>query len=631
MGRSTKLQSSFSAGVLDPRLAARQELASFYEGMSVGTNILCTPQGGVRRRPGMPFVADIGEIAALWPFAFSTTQTYLMVFTLNNIAVYKDDVWQADITTTFTAAQLPDIRITQSADTMLIFHESHQTQKLVRGASHSSWTLSTITYTNIPPYDFDQDYAGINFTPAVTTGTGINLTASSAIFTADDVGGQVRGNGGVATIAGFTSTTIVTIDITTDFDDTSAIAGVDFFLGEPALSSTRGWPKVGTFFEGRLWLGGTTDGPQSLIGSVTNDFFNLDLGDALADEAIFATLDTDEVNAINGIFAGRHLQVFTSGGEFYCPATPITPANFTMKRQTIYGSTGLPPLSIDGTTMFMDRSGKTLREFLFTYVEEAYGSNPLSMRAPHLISAPVSVAAQRGASGDEANYVYLVNDDGTMAVLNTLRSEGITAWTRWETAGNILAVTVVVDVVYFLVQRTINSVTEYYLEKADFDTYTDSNVSKTQASSVTVTGLGHLNGEESRVKADGAVMANNTPSGGSITVERAVEDIEVGLDFNPTVTTMPLNIQYQDGPSLTKDKRVTKVQVDMYESLGIYVDDILLPDRKFGENVLDTTPAPYTGLREVYLLGWTELATVTITQQDPVPMTIRALAIEVEG
>jgi hypothetical protein len=143
--------------------------------------------------------------------------------------------------------------------------------------------------------------------------------------------------------------------------------------------------------------------------------------------------------------------------------------------------------------------------------------------------------------------------------------------------------------------------------------------------------LGHLNGEECRVKADGAVMANNTPSGGSITVERAVVDVEVGLNFNPIITTMPLNINYQGGPSLTKDKRITKVQLDVFESLGIYVDGIQIPDREFGESLLDVTPDPYTGLKEIYLLGWTELATLTITQQDPLPMTIRAIAIEVEG
>jgi hypothetical protein len=579
----------------------------------------------------MAYADDIGADGSLWPFAYNTVQTYLMVFTLNNIEVFKDGVSQANVTTTFTLAQCKALRTTQSADTMLIFHEAHQPQKLVRGGDHTTWTLSTITLTNIPPYDFDQDYATKNFTPAATTGSGITVTASSAIFAAGDVGGQIRGNDGVATIVTFTDTTHIDVDITTDFADTSAILGTDFFLGEPSLSAARGWPKTGTFFEGRLWMGGSTDAPQSGWGSVTNDFFNLNLGTALADEGIFFTLDTDQVNAINGIFPGRHLQFFTTGGEFYCPARPITPATFITPRQTNHGSSGIPPVSMDGTTMFMDRSGKTLREFLFTYIEEAYNANPLSMMAPHLISAPVDIAAQRGASGDEANYIYLVNDDGTMAVLNTLRGEGITAWTKWETNGTILSVAVVVDDVYFLVQRTINSVTKYYLEKADFDTYTDSNIKATQASSTTVTGLGHLNGEECRVKADGAVMANNTPAGGSITVERAVVDVEVGLNFDPIITTMPLNINYQGGPSLTKDKRIVKAQLDVFESLGIYVDGIQIPDREFGESLLDVTPDPYTGLKEIYLLGWTELATLTITQQDPLPLTLRALAIEVEG
>jgi hypothetical protein len=33
----------------------------------------------------------------------------------------------------------------------------------------------------------------------------------------------------------------------------------------------------------------------------------------------------------------------------------------------------------------------------------------------------------------------------------------------------------------------------------------------------------------------------------------------------------------------------------------------------------------------MYLLGWTELAQVTITQTDPTPMTVLGLAIEVEA
>ena len=176
-----------------------------------------------------------------------------------------------------------------------------------------------------------------------------------------------------------------------------------------------------------------------------------------------------------------------------------------------------------------------------------------------------------------------------------------------------------------------NSVTKYYVEKADFDTFTDSNKYQTITPSTTVTGLSHLDGELCRVKADGSVLADNTPASGSITAERPVTVVEVGLNFDTLITTMPLNIDYQDGPSLTKDKRISKVQVDMYQSLGVYVDGVYLADRDFGVIVLDSAPLVFTGLREVYLMGWTELATVTITQQDPLPMTIRSLAIEVEG
>ena len=57
-----------------------------------------------------------------------------MVFTNNNVAVYKDGVHQANVTTTYTTAQLFDLQWTQSADTMIIVHEAHAPMKLVRGA-----------------------------------------------------------------------------------------------------------------------------------------------------------------------------------------------------------------------------------------------------------------------------------------------------------------------------------------------------------------------------------------------------------------------------------------------------------------------------------------------------------------
>jgi len=61
-------------------------------------------------------------------------------------------------------------------------------------------------------------------TPSATTGTAITLTGSSAVFASTDVGEYVTGNGGIALITGFTSTTVVTAEVLTPFISTAAIA-----------------------------------------------------------------------------------------------------------------------------------------------------------------------------------------------------------------------------------------------------------------------------------------------------------------------------------------------------------------------------------------------------------------------
>ena len=559
MPRVLTFQTNFNAGVLDPRLAARTDVRQYYQGAQEGTNVLAIPQGGFKRRPGMAYQATLAGESRIVSFAFNVEQTYLLAFSNNNIAVYKDGALQANVTSTYTTAQLFELNFTQSADTMIIVHEDHQPAKLVRGATHTSWTLSNITLTNIPTFDF---------------GAG----------------------------------------------------------AEAVWSATKGWPKTAAFFEQRLWFGGSKNRPQTLWASVVADYYNFNVGTGTDDDAIDITLDTDQVNAITAVFPSRHLQVFTTGGEFYLPDSPITPSKSAVKRQTVFGSSSVRPVSIDGATLFIERAGKAVREFLFSWEEEAYTSDAATIMASHLITSPVDMDARRGTPTDDANYVYLVNNDGTMAVFNTLRAQGIAGWTKWSTTGTIESVAVVVDDVYFSVKRTINSATVYYLEKADDNTYTDTNKLQTLSPAGTsVTGLAHLNGESCRVRADGAIMDNATPSGGSITLTRNGTDVEVGLDYDITIKTMPLNADFQNGPILTRYKRLVRVVADLYLSLGVYVNGTFLPDRNFGTGILGSTPVAYTGIKETYLVGWDRLAQVTITQTDPQPFTLLGLAIEVEA
>jgi len=558
MPRVINLQTSFNSGVLDPRLAARTDLKHFYQGASEAVNVQSLPQGGMKRRPGFKYVAAINSQSRLAAFAFNVEQTYLLVFTNNKISVYKDDVHQADITTTYTTSQLFELQWTQSADTMIIVHETHRPRKLVRGSTHSSWTISNISLSNIPQHDF--------------------------------------GSG-----------------------------------DENVWSSSRGWPKSVTFYQGRMWFGGSKSRPQTLWGSKTNDFYNFDYGTSLDDEGIGLTLDTDQVNAITSVFAGRHLQIFTTGGEFSIQDIPITPAKSSVRRQTLFGSSSIPPKSIDGATLFIDRTGKSVREYLFAYAEDAYTSGTVSLLASHLLEAPVDMAALRGTSNTDANYLYVVNNDGSIAVFNSLRDQEVGGWTKWTTDGEVEAVAVVVEEVYFLVKRTINGVVKRYLERLDPDTYTDACASVSLSpASATVTGLGHLNGEECRVRADGSVMANATPASGSITLARASEEVEVGLNYDASIKTMPVNQDFQDGPILTRKKRVVRVIASLYESLGVSVNGEYMVDRSFGM-ALGSHITPFTGVKEMHLLGWTDLAQVEITQVDPGPMTILGLGVEVEA
>jgi len=557
MPKVISLQTSFNSGVLDPRLASRTDLKHFYQGAEEATNVITMPQGGVKRRPGFKYVATINAEARLAAFAFNVEQTYLLVFTNLSVAVYKDGAHQADVTTPYTTAQLFELQWTQSADTMILVHEDHAPRKFVRGGSHTSWTLSTITLSNVPQFDF---------------GSG-----------AEDV-----------------------------------------------WSATRGYPKSATFYQGRLWFGGSLQRPQTIWGSKTNDFYNFDDGTSLDDEGIDVTLDTDQVNAITAVYAGRHLNIFTTGGEFSIQDSPITPAKVAVRRETLFGSTSIPPKMIDGSVIFIDRTGKSVREFLFSYNEDAYTSGTVSLLASHLLNSPVDMDVSKGTSSDDANYLYFVNGDGTMAVFNTLRAQEVSGWTKWETTGEIESVSVVVDEVYVIVKRTIDSSVVRYLEQLDVDSYTDANKTVTLGSPGTsVTGLAHLNGEACRVRADGAIRDDATPSGGSITLTEDGTVVEVGLNYTSTIKTMPVNMDFEDGPTLTRRKRIIKVVPNLYESLGISINGDRFIDRNFGMT-LGSAPTPFTGIREMYLLGWTDLAQVEITQTDPTPMTILGLGVEVE-
>ena len=666
MARIWQLQTNFNRGELDPRLVGRKDIQPYYSGAFNAENVVTLVQGGVRRRNGTEFVHEDDD-GRIFNFSFSTEVNYCLLFTNLQCEVFKDGVSQTTFVTPYTLAQVKEIDFIQSADTALLFHADVASQEISR-TSDVAWTIGAISFQNIPQFDFNDASSPIP-TSEVQRVTFLNyaegdrykialegILTDEIVFGGNDATNEANIQGALVALintGGEGSITVTTNATPNVFDVTfSGSSAKDWKLltvtqvltanagfrgdtievtpgvsrAEDAWSATRGWPRTATFHEARLWLGGTTFRPSTLWGSKVNFFFDFNFGKARDDEGIDVTLDTDQVNAITAVFSNRTLQVFTTGAEFSVNSSPITPTNIAVLPQTSYGTKKVRPLTVDGLTLFVQRTGKSLRNFFFVDEAKSYNSSSVSVLASHLINNPIEMAVSRGTSEVDANYVYIVNDDGSMAVYNTLASEDVQGFTEWVTNGEVISATVVDDLLYMYVKRTIGGVDTYFLERENTLITTDSSISAT--STDTITGLTHLEGETIDVVADNAYMGEFVVSGGQVTINRQAESLFGGLNFTPILQTMPLNTPLQNGPNAALPKRIVRAGVELFESNGVLVNGQRIADKTMGVDVFES-PEPKTGLERIFLQGWSVEAALTITQDEPMPMQILAVYMEV--
>ena len=215
--RINQYQSNFSTGEIDPLLRARTDLQQYQNALEEATNVVVQPQGGISRRDGLEFVFNFGSTFTafkLIPFEFSVNDSYLLVFVVGRIYVFKNNVRQYVGTTGYitasdiTAAMLDELEYTQAVDTLILCHEDLQTKRLVRN-SDTSWTFENLPITNTPQYAYSLDEHQPNFTitPSATTGN-ITITASS-----------VTTDSGVAQAGGASTITLKSASSYTSDDD----------------------------------------------------------------------------------------------------------------------------------------------------------------------------------------------------------------------------------------------------------------------------------------------------------------------------------------------------------------------------------------------------------------------------
>jgi hypothetical protein len=660
MARIVQFQTNFSVGELDPLLRARTDLQQYQNALETAENVTIQPQGGASRRAGLEFIYDFGSSFTafkLIPFEFSVDDSYLLVVVTGRIYVFKAGVLQTNINgsgnpyiavTAITAAMIDELNFTQAVDTLILMHADLEPQRLVRN-SDTSWTVGALPLTNVPKYAYSITTTTGN---AYNTGTphdhlepsgtdgNITLTAKHSgsdanVFSAAAstyVGQYINVEPfGRLRIVRKVSAAKLEVYCEVPLFDTSNIDDADWEYEEgyeDVWSNTRGWPRSAAFHEGRLYFGGSKSRPNTIWGSKVIDYFNFDIGTALDDEGVEATINTNQLNVIVNLNPGQDLQIFSTGGEFIVAQAanePVTPANFLVKPQSRLGSRpGVPIEDLAGATIIVQRQGKSLISFQFTDATASYGSQPLSVLSSHLLNDPTDLSIRRATSTDETDRLFLVNGgDGSMAVYSILQAQNVIAPSKFTTDGEFVAVVNELSDTFVIVKRTINSSTVYYLEKFNESLTLDSATTGAAASSVT---MAHLNGKEVEIVRDGVLEASQTVPASPHTVTfatAATSSHQVGLDYSVTLKTMPAEPKLPQGTVQGINKRIIQVDAIVHETQNMSINGKLVPFRQFGTGVLGQSVQEFTGTKTVHgLLGFSNTGQITITQSVPLKMTV---------
>ena len=678
MSRVQQYQASFSIGEIDPLLYGRLDLQQYYQSVSSAKNVIFEPQGGFSRRPGLKFLLDLTSHGAanshhLVPFEFSSTQSFMIAMTavnnqttirmhffqqgtlLTNINGSGNNYIDYSVGTLYSAStfDLAKLSFTQSADTLICVHPNFVPFKVVRGGTNTTWTASSLASDlTVPKHAFSLSTSSPSgtITPSAVDGT-VTITASNSIFSSSNVDQFIEiDNGfGRARITRFNSATEVEAMVEIPFFDTDATSNFILETGyEDAWSNSRGWPFTATFHEGRLYFGGSASLPSSLFGSKVGDFFNFKAAEGLDDDAIKITLSTDSVNTVTGLRSGRDLQIFTTGAEFFIPQgdlDPITPANVVAKSSTKRGAKPfIKPQAAEGGTLFIQRSGKAIRELLFSDVELSYVANNISLLASHLLVDPQKMALRSATDTTEGDLFLIVNGEdttgyraaslqhaGQIAAFMLNKGQNIVAPSHFVTDGTFKDIAVDIDDIYTIVKRTIGGATKYYLEIFDEDFTTDGAVQTlTGFSGNTYGGHSHLNGKTVKVIRDDIVDADQVVSSGNVTAGgQPTTYLEAGLDYAVEVVTNPVELRLPSGVVAGQRKRILEVTPNMYLTQNLALNGHALPLQTIALSGAGGVSA-FTGKKKTPgFLGYSRDAQITISQTQPVFFTLLSLDYKV--
>lgn len=668
---TARFQPSFSAGVLGPALHGRIDLERYDIALKVGENVIIHAHGGVSNRPGTEYVglSFSGVESWLIPFERSATEAYMLVFGDGIMRVVSDGAFLQSggvtyaIASPFSQGELATLDFVQSIDVMFFAHGGAPRKLLHYGPT--TWAFD---FVSIVP-DLARPSVFLSKTDS-TEGTENEYVTYKVSGVLDGIEGYPSTAVGITvTDMSYRGSEVLVQWSTTQYADSYNVykqRGASFgYIGyaedgssgftdkniapdmtvapieEPDFTANDEWPTAVALFQQRLIYANSQSFPETIWFSQLGDYENFTKSEILrATDSFEMDVTGLSLNRIKYLLPLRELLVFGGGGEWSLtgPDGGISATN-TAQRQFGYSGCGdVKPLVVEDTALFVDRSGRQVRDLRYAFEQDGYAGNDLTIFAYHYFEGRqvVSWTYQKVPY----SIVWVVLDDGTLLSFTYKREHQVWAWTRHDVGGDVKCVSSIregtADSLYLIVERTIGGVTQRFVERMRERSVSSLSEAYFVDCGATYTSEGGqsdwtfpawLDGADAAdvaVLADGVVITDFTIDGGTLSTGVTANTLTVGLKYTSEIETLSPAIQLQDvGSTRGRPIKASKAYLQVENTKGIKFG----PTRDLLHEYEHSEAGLYTGTIQMHLYpDWNRDGTIVVRQEQPLPMTVLGLA-----
>lgn len=571
-----------------------------------------------------------------------------------------------EIPTPYAEGDLFNLHTTQSADVFTIVHPGYAPMEL-RRLGATKWVLSAISFaSNLP--------APGSVAVAATVGTGTTTYAYKVIAVGTNridkslASTSASCTNNLLTTGNYNTITWAAVTGTQRYQVYLQRNGLYGYIGQtdaltfkddnitPDISNTppeannpfpgaNDYPGAVGYFEQRRWFAGTINKPQNFYatrsGTESDMTYSIPTRD---DDALSFRVAARENNTIRHIVALTNLLLLTSSAEWRVASIntdAVTPTSVNVRTQSYIGANNAQPVVVNNSLVYVAARGGHVREMAYSFQASGYQTGDVSLRAPHLFDGfDITDIAY-----SKAPYplIWMVSTSGKLLGLTYVPEQQIGSWHQHATDGAFKSCAVVAegteDVLYVIIQRTINGATVRYVERQAtrrFATpadafFVDAGATYSGAPTTSINGLTWLEGKTVSILADGAVHAQRVVAGGAITLDNAASKVQVGLPYVSDLQTLPATYPAMDGGQ-GRLKNVNKAYLRVYQSGGVFAGPNFSALREFKQRTNEpygSPPSLKTDEIEIVLTpAWQYAGQVSVRQVAPLPLTLVSLTLE---